>query len=443
MFVIDQLTGILLAALFAVGCVFLIWRLRFFADGMLPRKLIVLCFLVKLAAGTALGWVYSNYYTDRTKADTFRYFDDSEVLFSSIHESPKSYWKMITGWDSDSPELQTYYDRMNYWYDTYSPINDNRAIIRTNALMRLFSGGHYHVHLVIVCFLALIGVVAATKALAKFHPGYSSTFFLTFIIIPSVVFWGSGLMKDSLGVFALGLTIFSLTKIQDGLHFSFKNLILWAVCMFMLMQTRFQLFLLMCPLGIAWIVAINFKNRQQILLLSTYVFISVASVLSWNLLFEEAFFDQLSEKRNAFITLAIQENSNSLFSTIPMETKFPLVLLEPISGFIKSLTQPNLTSNSNSVNMIAGIENILILVSALFLLGLSVKNRFRGWSLFLTLCLTLSISYMAVAGMVTPVAGALVRYKAALIPFMIMPLIVASGMGTHINKILARFGLDK
>ena len=245
MFGIDQWTGILLAAFFAAGGVFVIWKLRFFNDGTLPRKLIVLGFLIKLAAGTALGWVYSSYYSDRTKADTYRYFDDSEVLYSSIHESPSSYWKMVSGWDSDSPELQAYYDQMNYWYDTYSPINDNRAMIRTNAFLRLFSGGHYHIHLVFVCFLALIGVVAATKALAKFHPEYSTPFFLLFILLPSVVFWGSGLMKDSLGVFTLGLTIHALTNIKTKQDYSLKHIAIWILCMFMLMQTRFQLFLLM------------------------------------------------------------------------------------------------------------------------------------------------------------------------------------------------------
>ena len=440
---IDQWTGILLAAFFATGVVFLIWRLRFFNDGTLPRKLIVLGFLIKLAAGTTLGWVYSSYYSDRTKADTYRYFDDSEVLYSSIHESPSSYWKMVSGWDSDSPELQTFYDQMNYWYDTYSPNNDNRAMIRTNALLRLFSGGHYHIHLVFVCFLALIGIVAATKALANFHPEYSTPFFLLFIILPSVVFWGSGLMKDSLAVFALGLTIYSLSIIRSKHNFTIKRLAIWAICMFMLMQTRFQLFFLMCPVGIAWIVATYFDKKRQAVFLTTYMLISLATILCWSVFNDNGFFDQLSEKRNAFITLAINENSNSLFSKQQMETGFPMVLMEPIAGFIISLTQPSLTSTTSAINLLAGIENLMVLVILLFLSAIAFKNRFKEWSLFLTLCLTLSVSYLAIAGMVTPVAGALVRYKAALIPFLIIPFLVASGLIHRINTFLDRFSLNK
>lgn len=443
MFEIDKWTSELVAAFFAAGGIFLIRRLRFFNDGVLARRIMIFGFIAKLAAGTALGWVYSNYYTDRSKADTYRYFDDSEVLFSSIHDSPKNYWKMVSGWDSDSPELQEYYDRMNYWYDAYSPVNDNRAMIRINALLRLFSGGNYHIHLVFVCFLALIGVVAATKALAKFHPEYSAPFFMLFIIIPSVVFWGSGLMKDSLGVFALGLTVYSLTFVGSKQHFNLKNIGIWVFCMFMLMQTRFQLFLLMCPLAIAWFLSIKFDNKRTTTFLAAYLLISAFTIFSWSTFFEQGFFEQLSEKRNAFIELGIRENSNSLFSTQKMETEFPNVLMEPIIGFIKSLTQPSISSNTSVVNMIAGTENILVLTILLALSGFAMKNQFKEWSLFLTFCMTLAISYLAVTGMVTPVAGALVRYKAVLIPFLIIPLLVASGLGTRINTILVRFRFDK
>jgi hypothetical protein len=169
----------------------------------------------------------------------------------------------------------------------------------------------------------------------------------------------------------------------------------------------------------------------------------LATIFSWSIFFDEVFFDQLSEKRNAFITLAIQENSNSLFSDHQMETGFPMVLMEPLEGFKNSLTQPNLSSNTSAINMLAGIENLLILVILLFLSAIAFKNRFRDWSIFLTLCLTLSISYLAVAGMVTPVAGALVRYKAALIPFLLIPFLVASGLSPRINTFLVRFSLNK
>lgn len=443
MFGAEQWIGILLAAIFAAGCVFLIWKLRFFNVGNLPRKLIVVGFLVKLAAGTALGWVYSSYYTDRNKADTFRYFDDSEVLFSSINDSPKSFLKMVTGWGADSPELKVYYDRMNYWYDTYSPVNDNRAMIRTNAVLRLFSGGHYHIHLVFVCFLALIGIVASAKALSKFHNEYSAPFFISFIIIPSVVFWGSGLMKDSLGVFALGLTIYSLTNIQRKQELSYKHVVFWIICMLILMQTRFQLFLLMCPLGIAWLIAVSVERKSQTFFFATYISVSLATIMSWGVFFEKGFFDQLSEKRNAFIELAVQENSKSLFSTKNMETEFPKVLAEPITGFIKSLTQPSFSTNTSTINKIAGIENMMILFVLLFLIVLTLRNHTREWSLFLTLCMALSISYLAITGMVTPVAGALVRYKSALIPFMVIPLLIASGLGVRTNKFLVRFTANK
>src|SRR5688500_16462932 len=89
-------------------------------------------FVIKLIAGISLGLIYTFYYTNRLTADTFKFFDDSGILFDSIYENPYDFFRMLTGINSEDPELQGYYDRMTNWYDTFSPFNDNRAMIRLN-----------------------------------------------------------------------------------------------------------------------------------------------------------------------------------------------------------------------------------------------------------------------------------------------------------------------
>ena len=41
-------------------------------------------YLIKLAAGVAVGLIYTFYYTDRLTADTFRLFDDSKIVFDAF-----------------------------------------------------------------------------------------------------------------------------------------------------------------------------------------------------------------------------------------------------------------------------------------------------------------------------------------------------------------------
>ncbi|MBL0343172.1 MAG: hypothetical protein IPP71_21265 [Bacteroidetes bacterium] len=132
--------------------VFLIGKLKFYhIDGITTRTLQA-GYIIKLIAGVGVGLLYTYYYTDRLTADTFKFFDDSKILFDTIYSKPFDFLRMLTGLNAGATELQPYYDKMTNWYDTFSPYNDNRTMIRLNAFLRFFSLGHYYVHVVFVCF---------------------------------------------------------------------------------------------------------------------------------------------------------------------------------------------------------------------------------------------------------------------------------------------------
>ncbi|MFM7080022.1 MAG: hypothetical protein ACKOYC_09585 [Bacteroidota bacterium] len=248
----ESLLQIALTITFIAVSVYIITKHRFFTESNIPVSWLKIGFAIKLIAAIALWWIYSQHYTNRNEADTFRYFDDSKVLFDALKESPIDYLKMLTGIKADDPHLSTYYNEMNYWYDVYTPVNDNRAIIRLQAFIRLFSFGSYHVHMVIVCFLSLIGAVALAKGIGRFHADAEKTIYALYIIIPSTCFWGSGLMKDSLAVFALGITIFQIALFSKHDLLNWKKLTWLAISLLLLMFIRFQFFLLITPLLLGW-----------------------------------------------------------------------------------------------------------------------------------------------------------------------------------------------
>ena len=434
---LDKLIGIALTLAIAAWMIFIISKWRFFKESRIPKNFLIAAFVLKLMAGFMVGFVYSKYYTDRTKADTFKYFDDSAILFSALHEAPYDFWCMISGIGSNKPELSSYYNRMNHWYDIHSPMNDNRAMIRLNACLRLFSLGHYHVHVVIVCMLSFIGMIAATRALAQYHPDQSLLFFLSFVCVPSVLFWTSGLLKDSLTVFALGLTLLSLASLQKVLKP--VKIVGLVVCLWMLANIRFQFFLLMVPITVAWLTAALFNKRKQAVFMVTFVAMISGLLASWGTLFDTDFMEVLSKKREAFIALAKTENSNSLFSSSGLDNRFPEILAEPAAGFWHAITQPSLQFKGGVANAIVGVETLAIGLFLCFLVIKILSKRTRHGSIYLTMILTISISYLSVMGMVTPIAGALVRYKALMLPFVLAPLWIASGLRPSAGREILQF----
>ena len=180
----------------------LILKLRFFNVKGISPWIFVFIFGIKLLSALALTIIYTYYYTDRSTADIFKYFDDSKVLFSALHKNPIDYFKMVTGIGADSPHLKHYYLDCNYWYKKYNYLmyNDNRTIIRFNAIVLLFSFGKFFVHNVFMSFLSLIGLMAIYKVFVENFASKKVELLVAIFLLPSVLLWTSGTLKEGLVV---------------------------------------------------------------------------------------------------------------------------------------------------------------------------------------------------------------------------------------------------
>jgi hypothetical protein len=427
------LIGLILASAWTIILLFVIGRWKFMQSSGVPIKWIKVGFIIKLVFGIALSVVYSGYYTERIKADTFRYFDDSQIMFNAIHESPADFMKMLTGVGSEDESLKTYYDQMNNWYDIHSPVNDNRATIRINALIRFVSWGHYQVHLVFFCFLAMIGIVSATASCTKFHKHASPSFFLCFLLIPSVVFWSSGVLKDTLATCMLGISLYFLVTLERNWKWTYLGLLMALLGLFVV---RFQLFLLVAPALIAWIISTENKSKLSVPL--SYLAIILLTLGCWELVSDKSLITYLQEKRNAFITLGIAENATSLFSTDTLDTSLQGFCSTFLSGFLDSWIRPMPWNSSGLLAIVSGLENLILISLVLYCLYLIIRKPTVEWSNFFSICIMIGIIYLCIVGMVTPVAGALVRYKALVLPYIIGPILIASGLHKDLSKILVR-----
>ncbi|HMT30701.1 MAG TPA: hypothetical protein PKD91_15615 [Bacteroidia bacterium] len=291
--------------------VFLIGKMKFFNVNQISKSNLKAGYLVKVLAGVSVGLIYTYYYTDRQTADTFKFFDDSKILFDSIYNSPFDFIRMLTGIGAGATELQPYYDKMTNWYDTFSPYNDNRTMIRLNALLRFFSLGHYYVHVVFVCFLSLTGIVAIVKVFAREFPEKVLEIFLVFLLLPSVLFWGSGLLKDSLVFFALGMVMYFFDRYLYESSNRNIHLFLTFVSLFLLMISKFHVFVLLIPLIVAWWVAVRYKLKPFLsFFASSFIFLGILILLSYlNPAMNLAAI--LAQKQAAFFNLADETAAGS------------------------------------------------------------------------------------------------------------------------------------
>ena len=203
------MSGLLLATAYTALLLFAARRMALFrrVPGISGHGLVAL-FGMKLLAGAALWAVYTHVYPDRHTADIFKYFDDSAVMHAALWERPLDFVRMLTGVGNDSPYFtERYYLVMNNWVRQYenNVYNDSHTMIRLNAVLRILSAGHYAVHTVFACAFSMVGLVALHRALDPWAQSLERGLAGAVFLWPSVLFWPSAPLKESLLMLGLGL----------------------------------------------------------------------------------------------------------------------------------------------------------------------------------------------------------------------------------------------
>jgi hypothetical protein len=417
-----RMLGALLALGYTALFLYVIHRARFFNAQGLSARTIGGLFLLKILAGTALWYVYTYMHTDRATADIYRYFDDGDIMFSALPEHPMDYLSMLTGIGNDQRRFDVnYYQVMHNWYRQYESnmYNDAHTMIRFNAFVRLFSFGHYHVHTVFICFLCTVGLTALYKSMVGRIHGHERVWAFAIFLLPSVLFWSSGVIKEALLFFGLGLF---LHAVMDLLRNGAKawNLALLPFCIVLLFFLKFYVLLSLIPALCAYVWCTRTDGHRALLkYLATYaVFITIG--LNSDLFYRDfRILEVLWVKQRDFIGMARAANSGSLVHVTELEPNVRSFLREAPHALYMTFLSPLTAWSNGALGVMSALENILLLVLA----GMAVRWR-RTWSEvdkpLLYFCLGYCTLLALVIGWTTPVIGALVRYRVPLLPFLLL-----------------------
>jgi hypothetical protein len=425
----------LLVILYTAVFVLIIFKLPFFKTEGLTTKIISGIFILKILAGIAMSFIYTYYYTDRNTADIFKYFDDSKVMYDALYNKPGDFFRMLFGVDNNSAYFdQNYYKVMNNWYRVYESniYNESHTIIRFNALARIFSFGYYNVHTVFMCFLSLSGLVALYKTTIRFIKNKNKELIFGIFLLPSVLFWGSGVMKEGILFFALGLLVYHFFRIIEKFNIiSFLWIIFSGVLIF---YTKFYILAIAIPILIAHFWVSKTSDKYILLKYLIVFFIYIFAGLQLHHIYSG--FDALDimvTKQKDFIGLAKFMNSGSLID-IPLLTPdiWSFIKNAPQAFFI-TMFRPFIFESNSLLILMAALENLLILlimVLTIFFISFKEMNK----SIFYA-CLFAVIFMFVLTGLITPVMGAMVRYKVPALPFLIIIFIMLINKEKMIKKI--------
>lgn len=358
-------------------------------------------------------------------------------MYEAIHKNAFDYFKMLFGIDNE--QVNQYYMQMNNWHRVYETIiyNDNHTIIRVNALMRLISFGYYNVHNVLFNFLSFAGLVGIFSFVKSSYKGNIKALFVVVFFIPSVTFWGSGVLKESLILFAIGVLLFCVNKL---ILVSPKNIKLWLIAISMLiimMFLKIYIIISIFPLLIAYFW-ISFTKNKYIFIKYLFVFTLFLSLgLSLHYLFPKYNAIQiLVDKQHDFINLAKSLHSGSIIQIEPLNPDIISIVVNIPQALINSLFRPHLFETKTIFMSFSAIENFIIFIFILFAL-FHIKIQKVKSNIFL-FCFFFAIINFIIIGLTTPVIGALVRYKVPALLFFLISLLLILDID-KIKKNISRF----
>ncbi len=403
-------------------CYFLVAKWRFIRSSNIPIRQLYLFFTIQASSSVILYMIYTHIYTDRNAADIFKFYDDASLLYHELFlTSPSDYLKLMIGFDH-SPSIQAALHKTAFWYKPFETylFNDNQTIIRLNLFVRLFSFGSYGVHALFFTFLSFTGLIAIFKSFNRFFEDKLFTLKTACFLVPSVLIWTSGILKESVLLFALGLLVYQLSSFIKDHRFTWKRVSLTICSIGLLLIIKPYVLIVLTPgiltmvlweLGIAKKMAFAFLASISMILLPILTLGNYIS--SFNIP------HILFKMQQDFINVAHLSHAHSYFEIGLLNGSFSSVLIRLPESLYNALLRPFSFFDGSILTIVSSTENLIILLLLIygFTHRAKVQERMKGlWLLLIGFCLCLFI----LIGLTVPVEGAIVRYKAPVLPFLLI-----------------------
>ena len=200
---------------------------------------------VKLLGALAVGFIYQFYYGG---GDTFTYYHDAGLIWEAFLDSPLKALQLITAdgtWQGDTFE---YASRMHVYRDLAS-----YGTVRFAGFFSIFTFNTYSAIALLFATLSFSGLWVLYLTFYKLYPRLYKALALAVLFIPSVFFWGSGLLKDTLTLAAVGWATYAVYKIF------FKRELTWLFSIILLLSCwliySIKIYILLCflPAVILWV----------------------------------------------------------------------------------------------------------------------------------------------------------------------------------------------
>lgn len=396
--------------------------------------------LCKLFGAIGVCVVYSFYYNG---GDTTTYFVDSIVMNKLMFINPGAYFHILF-----NHQGVTDYYAFNSAIGFPENLDDPKSfmVVRIISPITFVCFNSFFLTTMVLASLAYIGVWRMYRTFMYEFPHLRWQIAIPILFFPSVFFWGSGILKDTITFSCLGHMIFCFYSIIIRGEKKFVHTIQLIIAIMIILAIKPYIFVGVVPAFLVFVLSVtNSRFKNEILRYMFFPFMAFCifgggfgfmSLLSSSLgaYSFDHIFDRAVETQKDFKNEFYQGNTFDIGELEPTFTglisKFPLAVNA-------ALFRPFITEVKNPVMLLSAIENFYVLVITIIAL---LRSRIFG---FFKVCLTnhlllfsfvFSMFFSFSVGITTANFGSLVRYKIPMLPFYIVSVLIANEMYKKMYK---------
>lgn len=384
--------------------------------------------VAKLFGAMAFCWVYTYYYKG---GDTISYFESARAYVNLLLSEPSKFFTVYFSAPSQE-NIYLFSGKTGYpWSYMYFDPKTNWVIRIVTPFVLLGAKG-YLLSTMLLAWAAYSGIWRLYLLFCRYYPEMRFYFAVSVLFIPSAVFWGSGMLKDTITLSASGWFIYSFHGFFIAKEKRMRNGFNLFVSFFLLFSIKPYIVIALLPGAIIW----NFYSKitgikNQLLRVSMVPIILVFSITTGYIIlttFAGFSVDKLLEEAVVKQTdLQREEYDGNSFNIGNYEATVQGAMSVSVPAMTAGLFRPYLWEARNVVMLASGLENFVYLFILIVVL---IRKKVFGIFAYLfehplvMFCISYSIIFSLIIGLSTSNFGALVRFKIAFLPMFVSALLV-------------------
>lgn len=369
-----------------------------YKDNFLLSGQFYLFLTLKLGAGITLGLIYKHHYGG---GDTFGLFNDA-LTVTNVSFAEAAHFLIHGEWLSSTSLL---------YIHQYKALFFVRLITLP---LWLCAGSYWGLTLVLSLFSFWSIWLLSNQLVNQFKIDERAVLY-SLMYFPEVLFWSSGVMKETLTFSFQCLSILFLLFLLNKKN-KLLSVILLVFTSYLLFRLKFYIAATFIPALLAYGIAFYIPNWKKITFISSYVVLLVLAtfvhpVLSLTTLVHEVYLNMLE-------TIRISDAGK----TIPFhffDGTILGLLLETANALFSALFRPFLWESKNGLMMVISWLRVEFLLGVIMAMYWCKQLKLEG--LVLVTYALCSVTLLALA---SPNYGTLSRYMIAATPFLVLVILV-------------------